>query len=60
MGIDDDWERGRVLLKKLRTEERAITSTSSELVFRGEIVPGWNEDFTALWNEAMDEAHLRE
>ena len=21
---------------------------------------GWNEDFTALWNEAMEDAHLRE
>ena len=66
MGIDGDWERGRVWFKKLRTEERAVTiyrrtnSTSAELAYTGEIVPGWNEDFTALWNEAMDEANLRE
>ena len=65
MGIDGDWERGRVWLKKLRTDERAFTiyrrthSTSSELVYTGEIVQGWNEDFTALWHEAMDEANLR-
>ena len=26
----------------------------------GEIVPGWNEDFTALWKEATEEANLRE
>ena len=66
MGIDGDRERGRVCYKKLRSEERAITryrrtySTSSELVYTGEIVPGWNEDFTTLWNEALDEANLRE
>ena len=66
LGIDGDWERGRVWLKKFRTDERAITlfrrtnSTSSDLVYTGEIVPGWNEDFTALWNEAMEDAHLRE
>ena len=35
-------------------------STSTELVYTREIAPGWNEDFTALWNEAMDEANLRE
>ena len=52
--------------KKLRTEERALTifwrpnRTSTELVYTGEIVPGWNEDFAAFWNEAMDEANLRE
>ena len=52
--------------KKLRAEECAITihrrtnSTSSDLVYTGKIVSGWNEDFTALWNEAMDEANLRE
>ena len=62
MGIDGDWERGRVWFRKLRMEERAVTiyrrpnSTSTELVYTGEIVSGWNEDFTALWNEAMDEA----
>ena len=66
MGIDGEWERGRVWLKKLRTEERAVTiyrrpnNTSTELVYTGEIVPGWNEDFAALWNEAVDEANLRE
>ena len=44
--------------KKLRTE-RAVTNyrrpcnTCTELVYTGEIVPGWNEDFTALWEEAM-------
>ena len=66
MGMDGDWERGRVWIKKLRTDERAVTfcrrtqSTSSELVYTCEIVPGWTEDFTAFWNEGMDEAHLRE
>ena len=66
MGIDGDGKRGNVWYKKLRSEERAITkfrrthSTSSELVYTGEIVPGWNEDFTALWSEALDEANLRE
>ena len=66
MGIDGDWGRGRVWLQKLRTGERVITlfrrthSTSSELVYTVEIVPGWNEDFTALWIEAMDEVNLRE
>ena len=39
---------------------RRTYSTSSELVYTGEIVPGWNEDFVALWNEAMEDAHLRE
>ena len=66
MCIDGDWERGQVFFKKLRTEERAVTiyrrpnSTSTELVYTGEVVPGWNEDFTALWNEATAEADLRE
>ena len=66
MGIDGDWERGRVWFKRMRTEEPVVTiyrrtnRTSSELVVIGEIVPGWNEDFAALWNEAMDEANLRE
>ena len=66
MGIDGDWERGRVWLKKLRTENRADTiyrrphNTSTELVHTGEIVPGWNEDFTGLWKEATEEANLRE
>ena len=53
--------------KKLRSQERVITlfrrtcnTTSSVSVYRGEIVPGWNKDFAALWNEAMDEANLRE
>ena len=59
MDIDGDWERGRVWFKKLSTEERAITiyrltnSTSTEVATSG--VPGWNEDFTASWNEAMEE-----
>ena len=55
MGIGGDWERGRVWFEKqLRTEERAVTinrrpnNTSTELVYTGEIVPGWNEDVTAL------------
>ena len=39
---------------------RRPNSTSTELVYTGEIVPGWKEDFTALWKEAMDEANLRE
>ena len=60
MGIDGDWERGRVWFKKLRTIYRRPNSTSTELVYTGEIVPGWNEDFTALWNEDMEEANLRE
>ena len=65
MRIDGDWERGRVWFKKLRTEERAVTicrrpnSTSTDLVCTREVVQGWNEDFTALWNEAMDETNLR-
>ena len=52
--------------KKLRMEERATTiywrtnSTTSELVFSGEVAHGWNEDFAALWNEAMEEVILRE
>ena len=51
--------------KKFRSEERAITiyrrshKSSSELVFTGEIVPEWNEDFTVLWMEDLDEANLR-
>ena len=63
MGRDGDWERGRVWLKKLRTDERAITlfrrthSASSELVYTGEIVPGWSEH---CWIEAIEEANLRE
>ena len=66
MGIDGDWDRGQVWFKKLRMEERAViinrrpNSTSTELVYTGEIVPGWNDDFTALWKEAMDESTLRE
>ena len=50
----------------MRTEDRAVTvyrrpnSTSSELVFSGEVIHDWNEDFAALWNEAMDEANLPE
>ena len=40
MGIDRNWERGRVWFNKLRTENRAITiyrrinNSSSELVYR--------------------------
>ena len=66
MGIHGDCERGRVWFKKLRTEERAVTifrrpdSTPTELVYREEVVPGWNEDFAPLWNEAVDDANLRE
>ena len=65
MGIDGDWERGRVWFKTTNggtsvTVYRHPNNTSTELVYTGEIVPGWNEDFTALWNEAMDEANLRE
>ena len=36
MGIDGEWKRGRVLFKKLRTEEHAVTisnSTSTDLVY---------------------------
>ena len=64
--IDGDLERGRMWFKTLREEERSVTiyrrqnRTSTELVYTGEIVPENNEDFTALWNEAMDEANLRE
>ena len=49
LGIDGDWERGRVWLKKLRSDERAITlfrqtnSTSSDLLYTGETLPGWND-----------------
>ena len=66
MSIDGDWERGRVWFKRLRTEERVITiyrranSSSSELVYTGELIQGWDEDFAALWIEAMDEANLRD
>ena len=51
MGIDGDGERGRVWFKRLRTEERAITiyrretKSSSELVYTGELIQGWDEDF---------------
>ena len=45
--------------KRLRTEERVISS-SSELVYTGELIQGWDEDFAALWIEVMDEANLRE
>ena len=57
--IDGDWERDRVWYKKLRSEECATTiyrrlhNNSSELVYTGELVPGRNEDFAALWNEAL-------
>ena len=66
MGIDGDWERGRVWFKRLRTEERVITiyrranSSSSELVYTGELIQGWDEGFAGLWIEAMDEANIRE
>ena len=66
VGIDGNWERGRVWFKRLITEERVITiyrranSSSSELVYAGELIHGWDEDFEALWIEAMDDAHLRE
>ena len=46
--VDGDWERGRA------------NSSSSELVFTGELIQGWDEEFAALWIEAMDEANLRE
>ena len=65
MGIDGDWERGRVWFKQLRTEDRAITiyrrtnNSASELVYTGELIQGWDEDFAALWIETMDEANLR-
>ena len=55
-----------VRFTRLRTEERVITiyrranSSSSELVYTGELIQGWDEDFAALWIEAMDEANLRE
>ena len=66
MGIERDWERGRVWFKKLRTEDRAVTinrrtnNSSSQLVYTGELIQGWDEDFAALWVEAKDEANLRE
>ena len=66
MGINEDWERERVGVKRLRTEDRTITihrrtnNSSSELVYTGELIQGWNEDFAALWFEATDEANLRE
>ena len=47
-------QKCRVWIKKLRTDERAVTfcrrthSTSSELVYTGEMVPRWTEDFTAF------------
>ena len=56
---------GRVWFNKLRTENRAITiyrrinNSSSELVYTGELIQGWNGDFAALWVEATDEANLR-
>ena len=42
------------------TNRGARDRTSTELMYTGEVVPGWNDDFYALWNEAMDEASLRE
>ena len=47
-----------------RTEDRAITiyrrtnNSSLELVYTGELIQGWDEDFAALWVETMDEANL--
>ena len=66
MGIDGNWERGRVWFNKLRTENRAFTiyrrinNSSSEMVYARELIQGWNGDFAALWVEATDEANLRE
>ena len=34
--------------------------TSSELVYTGEYIQSWDEDFAALWTDAMNEANLRE
>ena len=66
MAIVGDWERGRVWFQET-THGGARgyhlpphNSTSTELAFSGDIVPGWNKDFTALCNEAMDEAKLGE
>ena len=64
VGIDGDWERGCVWLKRLRIEDRAIcrrtNNSSSDLVITGELVQGWDENFAALWIKTMDEASLRE
>ena len=35
---------------------RRANSSSSER----ELIQGWDEDFAALWIEAMDEANVRE
>ena len=48
-----------VLLIDNRGESGTNTS-SSELVHTGELIQGWDEDFAAIWIEAMDEADLRE
>ena len=38
----------------------APNTTSSDLVFTRELIQCWQEDFAALWNDAEDEAYLRE
>ena len=59
-------ETGSEGFKRLRTEVRVNTiyrrakNSSSELVYTGELIQGWGEDFAALWIEAMDEANLQE
>ena len=60
MGIDGDWERGRVWFKQPRTEERTVTiyrrtnSTSTELAYTEEIVSGRNARvFICSWNVAQ-------
>ena len=56
MGIDGDWERGRVWFKRLRTDESVITiyrranSSSSEQVYTGDLIQGWDEEL--WWNVA--------
>ena len=52
------------MVQRLRTEERVITiyrranSSFSDLVYTGELIQGWDEDFSVRWIKATDEASL--
>ena len=54
-GVSSSWTEDRVI-----TVCRRINNSSSELVYTGELIQGWDDNFAALWVEAMDEANLGE
>ena len=65
----DEWSRdghrwklgaGPCVVQKIEDGGSCHHDLQADLVYTGELIQGWDEDFTALWNEMVDEASLRE